>query len=96
MKIKSVKVIPHQEVRRKYGHAYFFQVGESLSENLQNRRSRPSKEYKKLLPEACKQAGIDPFTFLASWSQKCGCSCGCSPGFRLQGHVGSDIFIDVE
>ena len=95
MRIKSVKVLPIQESKRKYGHAYFFHDEESMIENVENRRNRPSKEYKALLPEICKKAGINPKTFKASWSQNCGCGCGCSPGFRLQGHVGTDIYIDV-
>jgi len=32
----------------------------------------------------------------ANFSQKAGCPCGCSPGFILTGHSGSDIWIDLK
>jgi hypothetical protein len=32
----------------------------------------------------------------ASWSQNCGCSCGCSPGFRLTGLYGHNLFVDIK
>ena len=55
---------------------YVWPRGESILENLCNRRSRPYTEYRKLL------AGKS-FMEKARWSQKAGCSCGCSPGFIL-------------
>jgi hypothetical protein len=97
MKIANVKT--HRiQTRRQTGHAYFFIKDESILENLQNRRKRPTKEFRKLLKEAlfgqleCQPHQIGRIT----WSQKCGCSCGCSPGFRIEGFYGRDIFIDVE
>ena len=97
MKVTHVKTGPI-EGRRQTGHAYFFIKNESIMENLQNRRSRPQKEYRKLLKEAlfgqleCTPHQIGRIT----WSQRCGCSCGCSPGFRIEGFYGRDIYIDVE
>lgn len=56
--------------------------GENIMENLLFRSNRPSKLYKSLLPEIFERLGISPNT-KAVWSQKAGCSCGCSPGFIL-------------
>jgi hypothetical protein len=100
MKIKGIKVlnIPAGS-RQKTGHCYFFLVGESIMENLANRRSRPNKEFKKLLPEVFRGTRFENLWneghIKANWSQKCGCSCGCSPGFRLTGLYGYNIFVDV-
>jgi hypothetical protein len=97
MKVTHVKMLRIQ-TKRQTGHAYFFIKNESIMENLQNRRSRPQKEYRKLLKEVlfgqleCKPHQIGRIT----WSQYCGCSCACSPGFRIEGFYGRDIFIDVE
>ena len=50
------------------------------------RFNRPHLEFKKHLLEATlTKAGLDPKTVKAAWSQKAGCSCGCSPGFILTG-----------
>jgi hypothetical protein len=96
MKVTSYKTMPIQG-RRKAAHAYFFLTGESILENLVNRRSRPTKEYKKLLWEILKKEGYTEHEVSRiTWSQTCGCSCKCSPGFRIEGIYGKDFFIDVE
>jgi hypothetical protein len=96
MKVTSYKTMPIQG-RRKAAHAYFFLTGESILENLKNRRSRPSKEFRKLLWEVLEKEGYTKHEVgSVVWSQKCGCSCGCSPGFRINGLYGKDYFIDVE
>ena len=69
-------------------HEYFHRArvyvdldGESVLENLQNRRDRPYNVYKKeVLPTMLRLLGLPVATKL-SWSQKAGCSCPCSPGF---------------
>jgi hypothetical protein len=98
MKVTNVKT--HRiQTRRKTGHAYFFLTGESIMENLKNRRNRPTKEFRKLLNEVLfsEEVGCTPHQIgRITWSQKCGCSCGCSPGFRIEGFYGRDIFIDVK
>lgn len=93
------KELYHDQVRRP--RIYFFHVGETIIDNLRNRRNRPQDEYRKLLPEVLERAGI-PQECVAKirWSQKAGCTCGCSPGFividnenmRLRGR---DVFVDV-
>lgn len=100
MKITQVKVLKIDPMsRQKTGHCYFFLVGESILENLKNRRSRPIKEFKAMLPQVFKGTQFESLWneghIKANWSQKCGCSCGCSPGFRLTGLYGYNIFVDV-
>lgn len=77
---------------------YFFPVGETLIDNLAERRRRPVKEYRKLIPEVCKAVGInhEEGNLKFSWSQKAGCSCGCSPGFIIKNLYCKEIFVDVE
>lgn len=60
---------------------YVYPEGETISENLANRRQRPNTTYKKLL----KAHGLDklnvPPDHKLAWNQYAGCECGCSPGF---------------
>ena len=79
---------------RRTSHAYFFHK-ESVIENLENRRNRPVQEYKELLLDLLYKEGIT--NVKPVWSQRCGCKCGCSPGFRLNGldNYYKDFFIDV-
>lgn len=56
---------------------------------------------KMFIPFALAEAGLDPFTKV-SWSRNAGCSCGCSPGFIVQGETTAlknsrpaDIFVTV-
>ena len=101
MKITQVKTLPiDAESRQITAHCYFLLTGESIVQNLNNRRNRPNKEFKALL---CKVFAKTEFNQLwldghikANWSQQCGCSCGCSPGFRLTGLQGKNIFVDVQ
>ena len=78
---------------------YFFVKNETLLENMEVRRSRPYNEYRKLLNEAFTIHGIDSNNIKVNWSQKAGCSCGCSPGFICQGFdeklYGKDMFVTV-
>lgn len=41
---------------------------------------------------ALKQLGIQSGI---TWSRMAGCSCGCSPGFVLDGHRGEDVFVTM-
>lgn len=101
MKITQVKVLKIDAMsRQKTAHCYFFLTGESILENLQNRRMRPVKEFRKLLPEVFKKTQFENLWneghIKANWSQFTGCQCGCSPAFRLIGLYGYNIFVDVE
>jgi len=93
MKIKEVTIrknIPDRTIGGYYrAHAkarkpkiYFSIEKETILENLENRRSRPHQEYKKLIPEALKQLNIENPGYKWTWNPKAGCSmCPCSPGF---------------
>lgn len=70
--------------------------GETLRENMRNRRERPYSIYKKeVLPQLFRVLGITPPK--VSWSQKAGCRmCPCSPGFIVPNYdVPYDIHVTV-
>lgn len=70
--------------------------GESIIENLENRRTRPYTFYKKnVLPVVFEVLGLQPEK--ASWSQKAGCTmCPCSPGFILrESRLNFDIHVTI-
>jgi hypothetical protein len=79
---------------------YVGEVGESVFENLNNRFGRPVNEYRAAVLEALTSIGITDHK--VAWSQKAGCSCGCSPGFILRvkegvvRHVAEDGFTPVD
>lgn len=97
MKIVRVKLVP---VEKKNAHPrmYFWPVDETVLDNMKNRRHRPTKEYRKLIPDVLKQVFEVSQTYRARWSQYAGCSCPCSPGFIVSGLTGSsyDIHVDVK
>lgn len=101
MNVLKVETQPIHEKKRSTAHCYIFPVGESIIENLANRRSRPHLEWKKLMPQILEKAGFSEKEIKEikpSWSQKCGCGCGCSPGFKLKGASTrkGDVFADIQ
>ena len=86
---KHDRRIPTQQNRARWKdydarpRLYISHKGENVLENLANRRSRPTTLYKGILPSILKELGL-PVDTKVSWSQKAGCSCGCSPGFILK------------
>lgn len=88
---KEYRNQPWRKERKSSDVIYVWIEGENVLENLQNRRSRPSKAYKKfVLPLGLKEAGYSDeaakeIIKKAYWSQRAGCSCGCSPGFLTKG-----------
>ncbi len=67
---RAVSAAYYQESR-----IYVHPEGETIMDNLMNRRTRPYNDYRKLLADL-------PFMPGARWSQKAGCKmCPCSPGF---------------
>lgn len=93
MEIKNVNI---QKASKSWDQTviYVWPEGESIWENLQNRRQRPYTTYKKeVLPDVFEKMGL-PRDTKASWSQKAGCSCGCSPGFKLK-HSGSVVHVTI-
>lgn len=66
----------------------------TILENLVNRRQRPVAVFRDALNTLPELQGKK-----FKWSQKAGCSCGCSPGFIVQNeHSGIpyDLFVTVE
>jgi hypothetical protein len=79
---------------------FIFLKGENLLQNLANRHDRPYKLYKEeivpLVVKELKAQGIDMEGMKVLWSQRAGCSCGCSPGFIIPQLHGYEIYVDVE
>lgn len=84
---------------------YFWPEGESILENLANRRNRPYTEYRRYLDDVLRLASkMAERNYLAdakaNWSKHAGCTmCPCSPGFVLSGPnvdlFGYDIHVTI-
>lgn len=87
MKIVKVEKVPARPERRTYLKApsivYVNIEGETVLENLKNRKCRPYTVYKHLLNAHLQELGI-PVDAKLAWNQKAGCSCPCSPGFNVK------------
>lgn len=82
----------HRETNRRT-RIYVHPERETVLENLENRRNRPWQEWRKsAVPVALAALGL-PSDTRVSWSQKAGCSCGCSPGFIVKEHWGHDVWL---
>jgi hypothetical protein len=100
-------ILKEVKVRRAKGgqktKVYIFESGENILDNLANRHSRPHVAYRKevlpLVKEWLKtnQPEVEDLevTRSISWSQKCGCKCGCSPGFILDYYGCHDIYVTI-
>lgn len=95
MMIKEIEVMTEREHpnRRKKTRIYFHPEGESILENLANRRNRPYNEYRRLLDDVFREVGIRPKR--VNWSRYAGCSCGCSPGFIVGDDWNREVFVTV-
>ena len=71
---------------------YVSPKSESVFANLVNRFSRPVKLYRAAMKQALSDLGVDAKAY---WSQRAGCSCGCSPAFILDKALGYDIFVSI-
>ena len=82
---------------------YVFPKGEYFLNQLMNRKSRPYKMYRKeIIPTVLESLNWEPDTKIR-WSQYAGCSCPCSPGFRVNSYIQNhplnswyDIFVTAE
>ena len=74
--------------------------GETIMENLAFRRDRPLAIYRQALVQGLTELGVDMSRIKYRWSQKAGCSCGCSPAFIIDGYdsklAGRDTWIAIE
>ncbi len=98
MQIVNTKTSAHRIRRldsRSKTRIFVWPQGENIMDNLENRRQRPAKLWKPFAVAAAAAAGIK-FESIG-WSQKAGCSCGCSPGFVVKGQhrPGFDIHVDI-
>jgi hypothetical protein len=73
--------------------AFFWPKGESVLENLCKRHSRPHEDYRRLIDSVLCIAGLDPSIYSCCWSQRAGCSCGCSPGMVIRPKVPSQSIL---
>lgn len=95
LKITEFEKRPNRDSRRSKTRIYVWAEKESVLENLANRRSRPHQLYKKhVMAEILERANL-PVVTKVRWSQTAGCSCGCSPGFIVDGSYGWNIFVTV-
>jgi hypothetical protein len=91
MNITKTKLIPvfetsNRSYRRKVkSRIYIWPEGETILQNLENRRSRPLKLFRQVAADALAKLEVDTSKLEIKWSQKAGCSCGCSPGFVVDG-----------
>jgi hypothetical protein len=90
----------HVNKRDRIGKLHFWFKGETVIDHLTNRFKEPHREVKMMLPAILAQAGVAGLE-KASWSQKCGCLCGCSPGFKLygatfEGSTQFSVYVDLE
>jgi len=75
---------------------YVWPQGETIMDNLMNRKQRPHTIYKKeVIPSVLEKMGLSADTKVR-WSQYAGCSCPCSPGFIVDGDSRRDVHVDVE
>jgi hypothetical protein len=98
--IRVTKVEARHDSENRTGKLHFWFKGETVVDHMFNRFNEPYKAVKPLLPEILAQAGVVGLE-KASWSQKCGCSCGCSPGFKLngatyEGDTQFTVYVDLE
>ena len=98
---ESVGATSYREHQRaKKTKMYFHMTGETVLEDLTNRRERPMKEFRKHFKEVFQKIGIPEAANLKwSWSQYAGCTCPCSPGFVLKEYnkalAFKTIYVDV-
>lgn len=89
MNITETKLIAMRDPRRNgykvKTRIYVWPEGETILQNLENRRSRPLKLYRQVAVDALAKLEVDTSKLEIKWSQKAGCSCGCSPGFVVDG-----------
>ena len=80
----QIKSLTHSRIdvgRSNRSRIYIWPEGETIMDNLQNRRTRPYSVFRKqVIPQVLEQLGW-PADTKVSWSQRAGCQCGCSPGF---------------
>lgn len=68
---------------------YVWPQGETILQNLQERKNRPIRLFRDLAVKALAEHNITATKM--RWSQYAGCTCPCSPGFILEQFESPDI-----
>jgi len=97
IKITKVQTIQHERGEHKKVRIYIFPEGETILENLIERHYRPSKLWRPFAEQALQMATGESKKYKLSWSQKAGCSCGCSPGFIVSDlQKDYSVYVDIK
>ena len=101
LKITNTKLVDAKPARYTYRTKIFiWPEGETLLDNLENRRNRPLKAFRRVAMEVLDNMGVDKSRLEIKWSQRAGCACGCSPGFIVDGWIEKlhrkDLHVTVE
>ena len=74
---------------------YIFINSPTVMKEIQEKKDKYQNVIRKeVLPTVFKKAKM-PLNTRVIWSDKAGCSCGCSPGFLITGYNGMDIFVKL-
>ena len=98
VEIVEVKTVPISRESQRMGRikprVYFWiEDYNPIVEMMSGERyNTPHKYFRKLMPNILAEVGL-PKDRSFGWSQKAGCSCGCSPGFIVE--VVADFDISV-
>lgn len=72
---------------------YFIINGPTVMQEINEKKGKYYNVFRKeVLPTVFKKAKL-PLDTKVIWSDKAGCSCGCSPGFLITGQKGFDIYV---
>lgn len=65
----------------------------TVMKEIQDKKDKYQNVFRKeVLPTVFQKAKM-PLDTKVVWSDKAGCSCGCSPGFLITGQKGFDIYV---
>jgi len=102
MEVKVTTQFVRQQRGARYAQktrVYVHPTEETVLENFKNRRSRPLNTYREALRTGLSALGVDLSRVDYKWSQKAGCSCGCSPAFIVDGWdaaiAGKDVWVEI-
>jgi hypothetical protein len=74
---------------------YIFINSPTVMKEIQAKTDKYQNVFRKeVLPTVFQKSKL-PLDTKVVWSDKAGCSCGCSPGFLITGHKGMDIHVKL-
>lgn len=93
MKI-SVSIDRNKEDEKQERSIIYFDITSPVVfAEIQQKKEPYHKVFRKeVLPTVLQKAKL-PLDTKVVWSDKAGCSCGCSPGFLITGQKGFDIYV---